>query len=197
MAPPLIEPPYAPMASPSLTSANRRTNQSRGGSSTIHEQLEDPRRTPVLTSGCRFTEAPSATAALAPARIDIGVPLHRRKKNKPGNREPKLVTEARLGAAEVGSTRVGEAVSAEVSGRRSAAGPPVGRRRGRHQARGGLHIESDNCGGAVAGGSTREGKVTPSSVRRAWACLRVEWRRLMVRLAPQGQRNTSVPKVRW
>jgi len=56
MAPPLIEPPYAPMASPSLTSANRRTNQSRGRSSTIHEQLEDPRRTPVLTSGCRFTE---------------------------------------------------------------------------------------------------------------------------------------------
>jgi transposase len=41
------------------------------------------------------------------------VPLHR-KKHKPGKREPKLVTEARLGAAEVGITRVGEAVSAEL-----------------------------------------------------------------------------------
>jgi len=41
------------------------------------------------------------------------------KKHQPGNREPKLVTEARLGAAEVGSTRVGVAVSAEVSGEAS------------------------------------------------------------------------------
>ena len=138
-----------------------------------------------------------ANVALATDGVDFLVAFEKNKKHKPGNREPKLVTEARLGAAEVGSTRVGVAVSAEVSGRRSAAGTPVGRRRGRHQARGGLHIESDNCGGAVAGGSTREGKVTPSSVRRASACLRVEWRRLMVRLPPQGQRNTSVPKVRW
>jgi len=154
------------------------------------EQKDEPISRTQLNDS-RTTRRPTTNTC-----IDIGVPLHR-KKHKPGNREPKLVTEARLGAAEVGSTRVGVAVSAEVSGRRSAAGTPVGRRRGRHQARGGLHIESDNCGGAVAGGSTREGKVTPSSVRRASACLRVEWRRLMVRLPPQGQRNTSVPKVRW
>jgi hypothetical protein len=33
------------------------------------------------------------------------------KKHKPGNREPNLVTEARVGGAEVGSTRVGVAAA--------------------------------------------------------------------------------------
>ena len=41
------------------------------------------------------------------------------KRKNPGNREPNLVTEARVGGAEVGSTRVGVAVSAEVSGEAS------------------------------------------------------------------------------
>ena len=57
------------------------------------------------------------------------------------------------------------------------------------------HTARSNCGGAVAGGSSREGSATPSWVRRASACLRVEWTARMERLPPQGQRNTSLPKV--
>ena len=93
--------------------------------------------------------------------------VQKNKRKNPGNREPNLVTEARVGGAEVGSTRVGVAVSAEESVRRSAAGTPVERRRSRREARNRLHLESDNCGGAVAGGNTGEGRVTPSSVRTA------------------------------
>lgn len=49
-----------------------------------------------------------------------------------------------------------------------------------------LYIARSNCGGAVAGVSTREASATPSSRSRASACLRVEWRLLMVRRPPQG-----------
>ena len=124
----------------------------------------------------------------------------RTKKNNPANREP--APEAEVEAGRRGVVRRGEAERFRV---RWAAGEGVAKVSGRtcdeaavalREAGGVRHIERSNCGGAVAGGSTREGSAPPSSARRASASLRVEWRLLMVRRPPQGHRSTSVPKVR-
>ncbi len=49
----------------------------------------------------------------------------------------------------------------------------------------------------MAGGRMRDGTGMPRAVSLCSAALRVECNARMVRRPPQGQRSTSVPKVRW
>ena len=117
------------------------------------------------------------------------------KKNNPGNREPGLVTEGDRGSTTRRNRGVGDgglrvtAGGDEYGGHTGGTTAAVGVRRRWH------HIAKSNWGGAVAGGSTREVSAMPDSVRRASACLRVECTARIERRPPQGQHNTSVPKV--
>ena len=90
----------------------------------------------------------------------------------------------------VGGVRAGGEGGAGGEGRGEAGTVEVGTAAGCQRKR-------SSSGGAVAGGRSRDGRRKPSEVRRSSAALRVEWRARMERRPPQGQRKTSVPKVRW